>query len=377
MTEYTDLRGDGRIMLYQRGVKKTWYCRIKTPGSTGYTIKSAGTSKLLEATGFATNLYDELYIKVKQGGSIRSGPTFQSVYDEWEKYELRKEITDRVSWYALPYFQKDHIENIDTARMTEFWLHRQQTYKRKPPSPGTLKRDRTALASLFKYAKARGYIKEIPDLNPLQQSAPHTRRPTFTAKEWKQVTDSIESWVSEDGVATTKDRLLASDYFRILANTGIRVGEARSLRWGDIRRDANYLILEVTGKTGTREVVCLKGTDAAFERVRQLTGDNDLVFSHPNGKEIGSFKRSFGVLLKYAKVPKNGRTIYSLRHYFATQRLMNGVNPYHLAKQMGTSVELLERTYGHVVHSEVAEQILKDNIRQELGADLTAFFEDE
>ena len=46
-------------------------------------------------------------------------------------------------------------------------------------------------------------------------------------------------------------------------------------------------------------------------------------------------------------------------YFYATQRLSEEVSPYLLAKQMGTSVEMLERFYGHVFTSLVAKEITK------------------
>ena len=57
-------------------------------------------------------------------------------------------------------------------------------------------------------------------------------------------------------------------------------------------------------------------------------------------------------MLKYCEVPisKEGmnRTIYSLRHFYGTQRLRGNINPYILVKNMGTSVEMIEKFYGHI-----------------------------
>ena len=53
------------------------------------------------------------------------------------------------------------------------------------------------------------------------------------------------------------------------------------------------------------------------------------------------------------------RTLYSLRHFYATQRLGEEVNPYLLATQMGTSISMLERFYGHIVTRLVAKEITK------------------
>ena len=42
------------------------------------------------------------------------------------------------------------------------------------------------------------------------------------------------------------------------------------------------------------------------------------------------------------------RRIYDLRHTYATWSLAAGVDIYTLARRMGTSVQMIDRTYGHL-----------------------------
>ena len=84
-----------------------------------------------------------------------------------------------------------------------------------------------------------------------------------------------------------------------------------------------------------------------------------------DGSPIQTMKTAFHSLLKFAGVPieRNGgsRTIYSLRHFYATMRLSNDTSPFLLARQMGTSVEMLEKFYGQTVSSALAARISKGN----------------
>ncbi|WP_445948040.1 hypothetical protein [Sphingorhabdus sp.] len=82
-----DLRGDGRVILYKRDNLKdpVWQVRVRVPNSTGYKRITTKTSDQREAERFALNYYEELYIHVKTGGSIKS-KTFKQVFAEWEKY---------------------------------------------------------------------------------------------------------------------------------------------------------------------------------------------------------------------------------------------------------------------------------------------------
>jgi len=56
------------------------------------------------------------------------------------------------------------------------------------------------------------------------------------------------------------------------------------------------------------------------------------------------------LLTKFAGVEFNGEghrhTIYSLRHTYATFRLGENVSVYALARNMGTIVRMIERSYG-------------------------------
>jgi integrase len=45
---------------------------------------------------------------------------------------------------------------------------------------------------------------------------------------------------------------------------------------------------------------------------------------------------------------KATKRIYDLRHTYATMSLAAGVSLFALARRMGTSVEMIDRTYGHL-----------------------------
>lgn len=384
-----DVRGDGRVLIYKRsGLKNPKYqARIRVPNATGYKVVSTKTEDRREAERVALNLYEELYFHVKSGGSVQS-KTFRNVFDEWVSTQETMGTTrhggswrptvDRVRTYALTYFGTKKVDTIKSSDLAEYWLWRKVNFARKPPTDGTLWRERTALLSFFKFAESKGYITTIPSSDP--PKAKQERRSTFTLDEWRVITRKARSWVKEGKkLATGRDRFIAHQYFLILANTGMRVGEARGIKWSDLRTvqtdEGPRLVAEVRGKTGLREVVFQSGSDTYVKRIYDnrcdelgdKPDDSEYVFCHQDGTPIGTFKRSFQSLISYSEVPeyRNGkkRTIYSLRHFYATQRLSNDTSPFLLAKQMGTSVEMLEKFYGQTVSSELAAQITKGRQR--------------
>ena len=98
--------------------------------------------------------------------------------------------------------------------------------------------------------------------------------------------------------------------------------------------------------------------------------DQELIFCHPSGDPIGSFKNGFQTVLREAGVlfASDGkkRVPYSLRHTYATMRLAEGVSVFQLAANMGTSVEMLESFYGkkRMRDPKMATEITKNRRRE-------------
>ena len=79
--------------------------------------------------------------------------------------------------------------------------------------------------------------------------------------------------------------------------------------------------------------------------------------------------------VKYIDKQGKKRTIYSLRHTYATFRLENNVDIYHLARQMGTSSQMIMNHYGqtrgkynakHITQTKFTKTTSKKTISKEL-----------
>ena len=81
-----DLRGDGRLLLFQRGEIKSqnWYARIRVPNARRYKTISTKTENQRAAERVALDAYEDLYLHLKGGGSINT-KTFKQVFNEWKK----------------------------------------------------------------------------------------------------------------------------------------------------------------------------------------------------------------------------------------------------------------------------------------------------
>jgi integrase len=375
---------DGSIVLFRREgtSKRNWYGRIRLNNGK-YQKFTTKTSDLKSAEKIVKRRYTEMYMLGDQIRSSGHRVTFAEAFGQWEAYCKGRTTVrggswegtlDRVRRYALPYFKSRDLSSLSRADFEKFYVYRMENFKRVKPTEDSLIRERTSILAFLRYCYDFELIEKIPEIR--KPKTVHKRRETFSDVEWRKIYTGAREFVKEGkSLGKERDRFYLQQYILILANSGLRVGEARGLKWRDIRlrQDAdgkNYYELTVTGKTGLRNVVLSHTSSNVIERLleyrsKQLGRDpkstEHVFISNITGKAISSFRKGFDALLEYCQVPKelNGsnRTIYSLRHYYATKRLEDGLSPYLLAENMGTSVDMLERHYGHVRSFKVAAEI--------------------
>ena len=419
---------DGAIYLFKRAdyVKPTWFCRVKIPGAKGYVSCSTKTTDEHAAYKFADDLFHKSLVKVHNGQDLNSKKVtaalkeFIDFIEKNEKPSQSKVIKLSVVKGWERFFGNHRLKEITTATLVEMnqWISdksverqhqqnktQQEKYEKskeamalsekptrknarpaEPPvlrpikliSPNTIKRSSTYQKEFFNWCVERAFLDALPKFPKLKSDA--KRRPHFDNKDWNKLTRHIREFVKSDNPNVVRDRTMVTSYVLILANTGIRVGEARSLKWRDLRqisqpKESNLpadIALFVTGKTGPREVVSrtpdvktyLKRIMEIREKELGKRPDADqYVFCNRDGTPIASFKKSFAALLKAAGVETdshgNKRTIYSLRHTYATFRLQEGVHQFILAKNMGTSTAMLEKHYGHTSNVASAAELTK------------------
>ena len=200
------------------------------------------------------------------------------------------------------------------------------------------------------------------------------KRSAFTGDEYRHLYLFMRKWAKDtNNPRVEADRQLLRNYILIMATSGMRKGEARHLKWRNISPHrtphGDWVLAHVLeGKTGERLVVCQPGAQRYFDRLKErkhhLGPGSSRALCMPDGKPIMEFT-AFKSLLEAAGLLKDSkgrdRTIYSLRHTYATLRLENGANVYWLKKNMGTSVTMIERHYGqtnilHGIEHETAKR---------------------
>jgi integrase len=179
-------------------------------------------------------------------------------------------------------------------------------------------------------------------------------------------------------------RKIFKEFVLMIANTGLRPKELLGVRKSEIS--------ELVGKTETDEnlVITIRRENAKTGRQRQVISPvrkrldriynayrkigivhqpTDYIFLNPNKGKY--FKESFGRMIMnnrlkdtlvasglQEQLDKQDRSLslYSFRHYYCYLRLIHKVPIHLLAENMGTSVNHIERTYGHIntqLHADV------------------------
>jgi integrase len=130
----------------------------------------------------------------------------------------------------------------------------------------------------------------------------------------------------------------------------------------------------VSGKTGQRYLIAknavldvLEGLMhwqklpyASLGEIIEIKLDR-LIFTLPTGEMPHLLENIFRHLMKKSGLLKNGagqnRTLYSLRHTYATFALASGIDIHTLARQMGISVGMIERHYSKMTATMAAERL--------------------
>jgi len=148
------------------------------------------------------------------------------------------------------------------------------------------------------------------------------------------------------------------DYVHFSLLTGARTGtELSNLKWTDIELFAvsggTYIAVTVNGKTGERELICSTRLQRYLDRLQRRNKSNSkYVFVLPDGTKPKDLHGAFELFLKSIKLHKNKQgkkfSFYSLRHTYATRKLLEGTPMHLLARQMGTSTQMIEAYYSKV-----------------------------
>ena len=379
------------LTLYQREHSAVWQCRYKVDNK--WIRATTKETQLDLAVNKAKELLVEAEIRKRSGIPVvtkRFKDIAMLAIDRMER-DLRgglgksiyKDYIRIINEHFIPSLGQRLITNIDYDALQQYYDDREGRYG-LAISNSNRKTQNAAFNRVFDEAIVRGYI---------------------------------ESGRTKD---VRERREILRDYVEMLVDTGARPGiELLEMKWKQIRFMMNPIstvtdkldedgeVIEVhslnrscemtvKGKTGQRQIIGRLPSVRVLERIAlrnygvassikdplaeliKPTND-DYIFRTKEGRDLSDvlnhmfdgFLADHGLLID----PKTNqkRVFYSLRHTYATLALTHDMVPIHtLAKQMGTSVLMIERHYSHLQVIQAIEQLRGANTRKLIEADSKA-----
>lgn len=141
-----------------------------------------------------------------------------------------------------------------------------------------------------------------------------------------------------------------------MALTGARPGDLTRARCAEY--DARTRSITFAAKQALRTVPLPSAAVALFDRLACGKGPQELLFTRDDGKPWAhsDWDELVREAAKRAGLPA-GVCLYTLRHSFITQSLMDGMSTLEVARISGTSLAMIERHYGHLVMHAARERL--------------------
>ena len=292
-----------------------------------------------------------------------------------------KDYVSAIRLYLIPFYGNYNIDGIKPAVISEFHVWRRERVGREL-SGSAQNNHNAALNLIFDEAIERGYLTEYARPATKNTGADSDRRAEFSHEELEAMMVHAPKFIADGRTARTKMiRELLAIYVPFMAATGMRAGtEAEFLEWRhidvEVRDGQPVLHFRLQrGKLGARNFVAHNSCWLLLERLRQLspglvsmTLDEVLkkrlphrLFRLSDGSVPDNWNKPFrqwleGASLLNCPVTGKERSLYSLRHYYATQRLLEGIPIHDLSQQMGTSVLMITKHYSHLTSLMKAKQ---------------------
>jgi integrase len=373
------------IQVVLKGPDKKWH-RFSSKSTSREIAVEFGRKKLaewsvLEEHGISVGAKSFRYVAERYIKDMKAAEASGNVKASHGHY-----IATVTKWF-LPYFGDKKIDKIDEGAVADFEDYRRNRMGREP-AKSTINKHNIALRSVLEFAVRNKWIKRhsLPKLTIKNKGVETERRGFFEPQEWNKLVEFLHNWPKNGKKEITKyKRNVLASYVYLITMSGLRPGkEADLLRWSDFqyvpastKNPEYYKIFIRSGKKAGRGkrtpdekahrfVVVDLGLIEELKSLKFFRNndvlEDDLVFCMPDGSPISGFSEMFRKALDATglRVGISGepRTLYSLRHTYATWNLRRGVTYEQLKSQMGTSITMLQKHYDHATADTWADALL-------------------
>jgi len=335
-------RGDG---LYQRG--SVWYLDCRLNGQRYVTKLGRNISR--SAAGELGDIKRAAFLKGEAGIRKKKDIPFEKAKEsflDWAKVNKRPR-TVRVYRQQVDQLAQS-FSGKTLGQISAFDIERHKKKRATEGARVVVNREIAVLKNLINKAKAWGlYEGDNPVLGVKLLEEPKRRlrylEPQEEAKLLRVAAEPLRSLIA------------------IGTNTGLRIAaEALTLKWSDVDLARGILTVQAAySKNGeTRNIPLNSRANAALLHLKQ-SSRSEYVFSKPNGKPYKNMDKPFAKACEDAGLANTGVSLHTLRHTFASNLVMAGVDLLTVQQYGGWSDLSLVQRYAHLSPNHKSKAIEK------------------
>lgn len=371
--------------LEAESLAETMYYELTERAKRGLSLKSK-----------KFNLVAASYLKDLSQNVDRES-TLPAHHQKYKSSQLSRR-THTLNKYLVPYFQDKTIQEITDFDVESYKIWR-NTYwitgegaeienikymrnnrsvarpkirgEKQEPNYSTVNKELTILREIFEFARLNRKIdgSEVPNIKNIRKPKnSNDKKPGLTAGEVKHLLAILAArYYSQTNIKHKRHLKLLIHYIAFMCLTGLRVTESKGLKLSDCesfhKEGKDYLKIFVRGKGKSRELIGLNESATTLEKLKiyhcenaETHGwefsDNINLFVDQYGKPVNNFSKGLNRAFEEAGLlyDKHGlkRNAGAFRKYYITTAILSGVDYMQLAKQCGTSANVIEKYYSGI-----------------------------
>jgi len=322
------------IRIVRRENSRKWQVHYKIEGVKTWFRKSVQTTDVDKAIQLAERMWMKATFDHEEGRPVISKKfkpvaevVLRRLNEEIQAGTARpiaKDYVSAINLYLIPFYGNYNVDSIKPATVSEFHTWRKAKVGREL-SGSAQNNHNSAFNLVIDEAIERGYMTEYNRPSTKNTGVESDRRAEFSQVEWRHIDVEVRDGQPILHIRLQKGKLGARNF--VAHNSCWRILEVMRQISPDLR-------------------------DIPLEEVlRQRVAKK--LFRLADGTEPDNWNKPFRQYLEDTQLlncpfTDKERSLYSLRHYYATQRLLDGIPIHDLAQQMGTSVLMIGKHYSHL-----------------------------